>query len=111
MQEKLQLIDLLSCVTGNEAPQVSVDALYSVENTPPKTDDARVSDTAILSVDHHSLLIQQWEQILPVVDLGPSSRHLFKIPQTSGVNYIKLNMYPDGGIVSRDVCHHYHDFY
>ena len=42
----------------------------------------------------------QWEEILPKVNLGPSSRHLFKIPQTSRVNYVKLNMFPDGGIVS-----------
>lgn len=33
------------------------------------------------------------------MNLGPSSRHLFKIPQAEGVNYVKLNMYPDGGIV------------
>lgn len=46
----------------------------------------------------HSL--SQWKEILPKVDLGPSSRHLFKIPETKGINYVKLNMYPDGGIVS-----------
>jgi hypothetical protein len=31
--------------------------------------------------------------------MGPSSRHLFRIPETTGVNFVKLNMYPDGGIV------------
>lgn len=41
----------------------------------------------------------QWQEVLPVVDLGPSSRHLFTIPSTERVNYVKLNMYPDGGIV------------
>ena len=31
--------------------------------------------------------------------LGPSSRHLFKLDtRTTPVNYVKLNMYPDGGI-------------
>lgn len=40
----------------------------------------------------------QWEQILPKVELGPSSRHLFRIPESARVNYVKLNMYPDGGI-------------
>ena len=34
------------------------------------------------------------------MDLGPSSRHLFTVPPSKGVNYVKLNMYPDGGIVS-----------
>ncbi|KAI0093246.1 allantoicase [Irpex rosettiformis] len=65
---------------GNEAPEVSVDALYSTDFTPPTAGDSR------------------WQQILPVVNLGPSSRHLFKITQTSSVNYVRLNMYPDGGI-------------
>jgi allantoicase len=43
---------------------------------------------------------QQWTDILPKVPLGPSSRHLFKIPETGDFNFVKLNMYPDGGIVS-----------
>ena len=42
----------------------------------------------------------QWEELLPKVDLGPDSRHLFGVPPSKGVNYVKLNMYPDGGIVS-----------
>jgi allantoicase len=39
-------------------------------------------------------------EILPKVPLGPNSRHLFKIPETTKFNFVKLNMYPDGGIVS-----------
>ncbi|KAI0630338.1 Allantoicase [Trametes polyzona] len=66
---------------GNEAPQVSIDVLYSADDAPaPKVDDPR------------------WEEILPKVNLGPSSRHLFTVPPSRGVNYVKLNMYPDGGI-------------
>ncbi|OCH95129.1 allantoicase [Obba rivulosa] len=65
---------------GNEAPEVSVQALYSDDSIPPTEPDAR------------------WAEILPKVSLGPNSRHLFKIPATEGVNYVKLNMYPDGGI-------------
>ncbi|KAI0695454.1 galactose-binding domain-like protein [Cytidiella melzeri] len=65
---------------GNEAPQVSVDALYATDDVHPAVDDPR------------------WTPVLAVADLGPSARHLFKVPQTSGVNYVKLNMYPDGGI-------------
>jgi allantoicase len=41
----------------------------------------------------------QWTEILPRVSLGPSQRHLFKIPETARVTFVKLNMYPDGGIV------------
>ncbi|KIJ67988.1 hypothetical protein HYDPIDRAFT_83734 [Hydnomerulius pinastri MD-312] len=65
---------------GNEAPEVSVEALLSPELGDHNLDDA------------------QWTEILPRVPLGPSSRHLFKISETTRFNYVKLNMYPDGGI-------------
>ncbi|TFY64094.1 hypothetical protein EVJ58_g2840 [Rhodofomes roseus] len=67
---------------GNEAPEVSVDALYQPGDQPaPLANDTN------------------WSEILPKVPLGPSSRHLFTIKPTKGLNYVKLNMYPDGGIV------------
>lgn len=65
--------------SGNEAPQASVQGLYSVDHEPDENDPA-------------------WREILPRVDLGPNSRHLFSIPATECINYVKLNMYPDGGI-------------
>ncbi|EIW63327.1 allantoicase [Trametes versicolor FP-101664 SS1] len=66
---------------GNEAPQVSIDVLYSAADAPaPNVVDPR------------------WKELLPKVNLGPSSRHLFTVPPSEGVNYVKLNMYPDGGI-------------
>ncbi|KAH9892562.1 allantoicase [Cubamyces lactineus] len=65
---------------GNEAPQASVDVLFSADDSAPQVDDPR------------------WEELLPKVNLGPSSRHLFTVPPSKGVNYVKLNMYPDGGI-------------
>ncbi|EKM54506.1 uncharacterized protein PHACADRAFT_258394 [Phanerochaete carnosa HHB-10118-sp] len=64
---------------GNEAPEVSVDAMYH-HGSHPAEDDCR------------------WQELLPRVRLGPNSRHLFKIPQSVRVSYVKLNMYPDGGI-------------
>ncbi|KAG6833533.1 hypothetical protein H0H87_005184 [Tephrocybe sp. NHM501043] len=45
--------------------------------------------------------IDQWTEVLPKVDMGPNSRHLFSIAESQAVNYVKLNMYPDGGIVSQ----------
>ena len=42
----------------------------------------------------------QWVEVLPKVPIGPTARHLFTIPETTCANYVKLNMYPDGGIVS-----------
>lgn len=42
----------------------------------------------------------KWSEILPKVGLGPGTRHLFKIPDTPPFNYLKIHIYPDGGIVS-----------
>lgn len=60
---------------GNEAPEASVDASYEFPN----------EETT-------------WKSILPKVPLGPSRRHLYKIPATGQVTYVRLRIYPDGGI-------------
>ncbi|KIK80872.1 hypothetical protein PAXRUDRAFT_214916 [Paxillus rubicundulus Ve08.2h10] len=73
---------------GNEAPAVSVEALLSSE------------------LDERDLTSAQWTEILPRVALGPSSRHLFKIAETTPLNYVRLNMYPDGGIARFRVYGH-----
>ncbi|KAF8973108.1 galactose-binding domain-like protein [Flammula alnicola] len=65
---------------GNEAPAVSIYTLHDSDVKDPTHDDAR------------------WVEVLSRVDLGPNSRHLFKIAQTPCVNYVKIHMYPDGGI-------------
>ncbi|KAH7108484.1 allantoicase [Auriculariales sp. MPI-PUGE-AT-0066] len=72
-----------SWFSGNEAPEVSIEALAS---EPGDSKDPTESDS-------------RWTTILPNVPLGPSSRHLFKITETlDAFNYVKINMYPDGGI-------------
>jgi len=65
---------------GNEAPQSSVEVLFNSSSSEPEHDDPR------------------WTQVLPVVNLGPSSRHLFTVPEWETASHVKLNMYPDGGI-------------
>ncbi|KAI9442507.1 galactose-binding domain-like protein [Lactarius indigo] len=66
---------------GNEAPAASVQVLLIPEGEElPTANDAR------------------WLQVLPRSPLGPSARHFFTIPETQPINYVKLNMYPDGGI-------------
>lgn len=84
-------------ILGNEAPQVSIQAAYVAEGTVPKEDHAEVLSNSNAVLSHSNCF--QWLEILPKVDLGPNSRHLFKIPATTSVNYVKINMYPDGGIV------------
>ncbi|KAG0695703.1 galactose-binding domain-like protein [Suillus ampliporus] len=65
---------------GNEAPEASVHAIIDSSSDEHDVDNAR------------------WTEILPRAPLGPSQRHLFKIPETERVKFVKLNMYPDGGI-------------
>jgi allantoicase len=83
--------------SGNEAPEVSVQALYE-PSSDPTSDDERVS-LVQLRLSFRTDIYSQWTEILPRIPLGPNSRHLFKVPETEGVNFVKLNMYPDGGIV------------
>ncbi|KAF7361671.1 putative allantoicase [Mycena venus] len=64
---------------GNEAPEVSVEVLSGLASEEPGKEDPR------------------WVEVLPKQAMGPNSRHLFRIPETTGVNFVKLNMYPDGG--------------
>ncbi|OAV96256.1 hypothetical protein PTTG_03462 [Puccinia triticina 1-1 BBBD Race 1] len=67
--------------SGNEAPACSVYGLDRLSPAPDSPDDA------------------QWCELLPVVPLGPSARHLFKIPETGkGYRYLKLTIIPDGGV-------------
>ncbi|KAK7053451.1 Allantoicase [Paramarasmius palmivorus] len=87
---------------GNEAPQVSVDAFYDPSSQDPNVDDPRGNHV----LDVRTLPLQ-WTEILPKVNLGPSSRHLFTLP-TPGprATFVKLNMYPDGGIARFRVYGH-----
>ncbi|THH03435.1 hypothetical protein EW145_g6258 [Phellinidium pouzarii] len=66
---------------GNEAPEASVQALLEVGSELPRANDPR------------------WTELLPRVALGPNSLQNFKVDRsTDAYNYVKLNMYPDGGI-------------
>ncbi|KAL4080245.1 galactose-binding domain-like protein [Scleroderma yunnanense] len=77
-----------SYFNGNEAPEASVDALFLTEDNGNDLEDA------------------QWTEILPRIPLGPSSRHLYLIPETTQYTYVRLNMYPDGGIARFRVYGH-----
>lgn len=66
--------------SGNEAPAGSVEVLYGTPDESPRADDKR------------------WSEVLPKTSLGPNSRHLFRIPRTDVINFVKLKIYPDGGV-------------
>ncbi|KAJ3767438.1 galactose-binding domain-like protein [Lentinula raphanica] len=73
---------------GNEAPEASVEAFYDPLSNDPEPTDSR------------------WKEVLPKVKLGPSSRHLFTISDAPSATFVKLNMYPDGGIARFRVYGH-----
>ncbi|KAF6763100.1 allantoicase [Ephemerocybe angulata] len=63
-----------------KAPAGSVEVLYGTPDESPRADDKR------------------WSEVLPKTSLGPNSRHLFGIPRTDVINFVKLKIYPDGGV-------------
>ncbi|KAJ4483233.1 allantoicase [Lentinula aciculospora] len=73
---------------GNEAPEASIDAFYDPLSNDPDASDPR------------------WLRIAPKVKLRPSSRHLFTIPDAPSATFVKLNIYPDGGIARFRVYGH-----
>lgn len=68
---------------GNHAPFISVEAAYLNSD----------EEACGLGEDH-------WESIIPKVPCGPSQKHFFcKEHETEkSFNYVRLRMYPDGGI-------------
>lgn len=66
--------------TGNQAPAASVEGAYCPEGTGLESD-----------------LV--WTEILPKVELPPTSHNYFQLEQKSAVyTHLRLNNYPDGGI-------------
>ncbi len=63
--------------TGNYPPAAAIEGCLS--DTPPDVDT-------------------DWVEILPASDLGPDSHHLLPVEDDGVYNYLKLNIYPDGGV-------------
>ncbi|RKP28099.1 allantoicase, partial [Syncephalis pseudoplumigaleata] len=68
---------------GNHAPAASVEACFISEETLKQGGD----------IDFH------WEPVLPRVELGPASKHYFQLDEPTAVhNFVRLRIYPDGGV-------------
>ena len=63
--------------TGNHPPQGSLEGSLSDVDPNEKT---------------------EWTEILPVSDLNPDSHNFFKIPAEVPYNYLRFNIFPDGGV-------------
>jgi allantoicase len=67
---------------GNHPPFASVEALYSDRRLGPADDFAAMT----------------WREILPKSPLNPGSRNFFAVNATERWNYLRLHIYPDGGV-------------
>ncbi len=75
---KIYNVDIdTSFFSGNQPSQVSLEACFSKKNPTKKT---------------------IWKTILKKKKLGPDKNHNFKINNRSTFNFIKLNIFPDGGV-------------
>ena len=75
---------------GNQAPFVGVDALYH--------DDAEEANSTSNKITNED---ERWESVITKTECGPSQKQFFLRNEgltTKHFNYIKLKMYPDGGI-------------
>ncbi|KAK6908360.1 allantoicase [Kwoniella mangroviensis CBS 8507] len=74
--------------SGNEAPQSQIFALSQTE----------LSKTATKKISPNT---RGWSEILPVVDLGPNSRHIFELGNDGNQGkwgWLMVRMIPDGGM-------------
>lgn len=86
----LEYVDIdTSHFSGNEAPMSQVFALC--------LDEAAHADGQLRIGPKDA----RWQEILPVVELGPNSRHIFKLGrQAEGYwSAVMVRMIPDGGMV------------
>ncbi len=67
---------------GNHPPFASIDALWSAQRLGPRDDFSAL----------------KWQEILPKSALKPGSRNFFKVSTGDTWNYLRLNIYPDGGV-------------
>ena len=63
--------------TGNYPPSASLDACVSEAVPNEKT---------------------AWREILPAQNLGPSAHHFFAVEDAEAFTYVRLNIFPDGGV-------------
>ena len=75
---KIYNVDIdTSFFSGNQPAQASLQACFSKKNPTKNTN---------------------WKTILKKKRLGPDQNHNFKIKNHSTFNFIKLNIFPDGGV-------------
>ena len=63
--------------TGNYPPAASIEACFSAD--PPSDDTV-------------------WDEIVPATSLGPNAHHFAAVHAGGVYNYLRLNIYPDGGV-------------
>jgi allantoicase len=88
--------------SGNECPESQIFALQ-LDQTPAANglvDGKSAKKAYPLKLSPND---PRWQEILPVVALGPNSRHIFKLGQKANNgtwSAVMVRMIPDGGMVS-----------
>jgi len=93
-----------SFFTGNYTPRASVQAVW-LEKPPkvlPREGGAGKAATPEQFAAAHRLRSDRWRVIVKMADLAPgysdTCRSFFNVKHPGPYNYIRLNMFPDGGI-------------
>ena len=71
---------------------VDIDTSHFTGNYPPAA-----SIEACLSADEPDETTQ-WQEIIPAATLGPSAHHFLEAVDRGPWNWLRLNLYPDGGV-------------
>jgi allantoicase len=91
---------ILKCATHGKVSKIQIDTHHFKGNYPDKCSiqaaflNSKISSNAII------INSKKWEHLLNKVKLGPHKKHNFKnqLMKNKKINYIKINIFPDGGI-------------
>ena len=72
--------------------RVEIDTTHFKGNYP----DSCSLDAALVAGEPTAAM--EWDEVLPPSKLGPDALHVFELRLAAPATYVRLNMYPDGGI-------------
>ena len=72
--------------------RVEIDTTHFKGNYP----DSCSLDAALVAGEPTAAM--EWDEVLPPSKLGPDASHVFELRLAAPATYVRLNMYPDGGI-------------
>lgn len=86
---------IIQLATSGKIHGVDIDTNHFLGNHPPH---ASIEAAAISSSDKIDFDKVEWEEVLPKSPLQPGSQNFYEITDRNIYTYIKLHIYPDGGV-------------